>query len=141
MWLQRTIRLKARPRGFHLIDDEISAALPELVQCRVGLLHLWLQHTSASLSINENADALVRSDLEAMLRHLVPDSTPFFRHTCEGPDDMTAHVKTALLGVQLSIPVSSGRLAMGTWQGIYLGEHREDGGSRRLVATLQGEAG
>jgi len=138
MWLQRTIRLRARPRGMHLIDEEIRQALPELRNCEIGLLHLWLQHTSASLTVNENADPLVRGDLEAMLRHLVPDATPFFRHTEEGPDDMTAHVKSSLLGVQLSIPITSGRLAMGTWQGIYLGEHREHGGSRRLVATLQG---
>lgn len=140
MWLQRTIHLRARPRGMHLVDDEIRQALPELRDCRVGLLHLWLQHTSASLTVNENADPLVRSDLEAMLRHLVPDGTPFFRHTDEGPDDMTAHVKSSLLGVQLSLPVASGRLVMGTWQGIYLGEHREQGGSRRILATLQGSA-
>ncbi len=139
MWLQRTIRLRARGRGMHLIDDEILDALPELAGCRVGLLHLWLQHTSASLSVNENADPLVRGDLEAMLRYLVPDDTPFFRHTEEGPDDMTAHVKASLLGVQLTIPVTEGRLAVGTWQGIYLGEHREHGGARRIVATLQGE--
>lgn len=139
MWLQRTIELRARPRGFHLIDAEILAALPELKLLNTGLLHLWLQHTSASLSINENADPLVRDDLEAILRHLVPDSTPFFKHTYEGPDDMTAHVKSSLLGVQLSIPVSNGQLAMGTWQGIYLGEHRQQAGSRRLLATLQGE--
>lgn len=140
MWLQRTIQLRARARGMHLVDDEIRQALPELRDCKVGLLHLWLQHTSASLTVNENADPLVRGDLEAMLRHLVPDGTPFFRHTDEGPDDMTAHVKSSLLGVQLSIPVASGRLAMGTWQGIYLGEHREHGGSRRILATLQGTA-
>ena len=138
MWLQRTIRLRARGRGFHLIDDEILAPIPELGSIEVGLLHLWLQHTSASLSINENADPLVRGDLEAMLRHLVPDDTPFFKHTYEGPDDMTAHVKSSLLGVQLTIPVSHGNLAMGTWQGIYLGEHRVEGGSRRIIATIQG---
>lgn len=139
MWVQRVIRLKARKRGFHLIDDEVLKALPELARIDTGLLHLWLQHTSASLSINENADPLVRDDLEAMLRHLVPDDTPFFKHTYEGPDDMTAHVKSSLLGVQLTIPVSGGNLAVGTWQGIYLGEHRVEGGSRRLVATLQGK--
>lgn len=139
MWLQRTIRLQGRERGFHLIDDEVLAALPELGRVEMGLLHLWLQHTSASLSINENADPLVRGDLEAMLRHLVPDDTPFFKHTYEGPDDMTAHVKSSMLGVQLTIPVSRGNLAMGTWQGIYLGEHRVEGGSRRIVATLQGQ--
>ncbi|QJD60016.1 YjbQ family protein [Pseudomonas sp. gcc21] len=138
MWLQRTITLKPRRRGFHLVDEEILSALPELADMDVGLLHLWLLHTSASLSINENADPLVRGDLEAFLRRLVPDDTPYFKHTYEGPDDMTAHVKASLLGVQLSVPVSHGRLATGTWQGIYLGEHREEAGSRRVLATLQG---
>lgn len=140
MWLQRNITLKARPRGFHLVDEEILSALPELADVNMGLLHLWLLHTSASLSINENADPLVRGDLEAFLRRLVPDDTPYFKHTYEGPDDMTAHVKASLLGVQLSVPVSDGRLATGTWQGIYLGEHREQAGSRRVLATLQGSA-
>lgn len=139
MWWQKTIRLKARARGFFLIDDEVLTALPELKQVQIGLLHLWLQHTSASLSINENADPLVRGDLEAFLRRLVPDDTPYFKHTYEGPDDMTAHVKSSLLGVQLSIPVMDGRLAMGTWQGIYLGEHREQAGGRQLLATLHGQ--
>ncbi len=139
MWIQRSIRLRARARGFHLIDREVLTALPELAEMQVGLLHLWLQHTSASITINENADPLVRDDMEAFLRHLVPDETSWFKHTYEGPDDITAHIKSSLLGVQLSIPVSSGRLAMGTWQGIYLGEHREQAGSRQLLASLQGE--
>jgi len=139
MWLQRRINLKARTRGFHLIDQEILAALPELGSVRVGLLHLWLQHTSASLTVNENADPLVREDFEAFFRRAVADDTPYFKHTYEGPDDMTAHIKSSLLGVQLSIPVSDGRLAMGTWQGIYLGEHRVHAGGRHLLATLQGE--
>tara|TARA_R110000751_G_scaffold57694_3_gene122324 strand:- start:245 stop:664 length:420 start_codon:yes stop_codon:yes gene_type:complete len=139
MWIQKRITLKARPRGFHLVDREILAALPELPALNVGLLHLWLQHTSASLTINENADPLVREDFEAFFRHAVPDNTPYFKHTYEGPDDMTAHIKSSLLGVQLSIPISDGRLAMGTWQGIYLGEHRVDAGGRHLLATLQGE--
>jgi len=139
MWLQKRINLKARQRGFHLIDQEILAALPELGSVRVGLLHLWLQHTSASLTVNENADPLVREDFEAFFRRAVADDTPYFKHTYEGPDDMTAHVKSSLLGVQLSIPVSDGRLAMGTWQGIYLGEHRVHAGGRHLLATLQGE--
>ncbi|MEH6388507.1 secondary thiamine-phosphate synthase enzyme YjbQ [Pseudomonas profundi] len=138
MWLQRTITLKPRSRGFHLVDEEIVSALPELAKVEMGMLHLWLLHTSASLSINENADPLVRGDLEAFLRRLVPDDTSYFKHTYEGPDDMTAHVKASLLGVQLSVPVSHGRLATGTWQGLYLGEHREDAGSRRVLATLQG---
>lgn len=139
MWLQRSISLKPRARGFHLIDDEILRALPELVDLRVGLLHLWLQHTSASLTVNENADPLVRGDFEAFFRRAVPDDAPYFKHTYEGPDDMTAHIKSSLLGVQLTLPVSAGRLAVGTWQGIYLGEHREQAGSRRVLATLQGE--
>lgn len=139
MWLQRTVHLRPRSRGFHIVTDEVTKALPELSGIRAGLLHLWLQHTSASLSVNENADPLVMGDLEAFLRRLVPDETPYFKHTYEGLDDMTAHVKSSLLGVQMSIPVSEGRLAMGTWQGIYLGEHREDGGGRRILATLQGD--
>lgn len=139
MWLQRTVHLRPRSRGFHIVTDEVTQALPELSGMQAGLLHLWLQHTSASLSVNENADPLVMGDLEAFLRRLVPDDTPYFKHTYEGLDDMTAHVKSSLLGVQLSIPVSEGRLAMGTWQGIYLGEHREQGGSRRILATLQGD--
>ena len=134
----RTIHLRQRNRGFYLITDEVLGALPELGAVGTGLLHLWLQHTSASLSINENADPLVLGDLEAFLRRLVPDDTPYFKHTYEGLDDMTAHVKSSLLGVQLSIPIRGGALAMGTWQGIYLGEHREHGGSRRIVASLQG---
>lgn len=138
MWLQRTVHLRPRSRGFHIVTDEVTQALPELSGMQAGLLHLWLQHTSASLSVNENADPLVMGDLEAFLRRLVPDDTPYFKHTYEGLDDMTAHVKSSLLGVQLSIPVSEGRLAMGTWQGIYLGEHREHGGARRVLATLQG---
>ncbi|MEL0167198.1 MAG: secondary thiamine-phosphate synthase enzyme YjbQ [Pseudomonadaceae bacterium] len=139
MWLQRSISLKPRTRGFHLIDDEVLRALPELTDMRVGLLHLWLQHTSASLTVNENADPLVRGDFEAFFRRAVPDDAPYFKHTYEGLDDMTAHIKSSLLGVQLTLPVSAGRLAVGTWQGLYLGEHREHGGSRRVLATLQGE--
>ena len=139
MWLQKEIRLKARPRGFHLIDQEIRAALPELDSIRTGVLHLWLQHTSASLTVNENADPLVREDFEAFFRRAVPDDAPYFKHTYEGPDDMTAHIKSSLLGVQLNIPISAGRLAMGTWQGIYLGEHRVHASSRHLLATMQGE--
>ncbi len=139
MWLQKCIRLKPRSRGFHLIDQEIFSALPELRSLNAGLLHLWLQHTSASLTVNENADPLVREDFEAFFRRAVPDDAPYFKHTYEGPDDMTAHIKSSLLGVQLSIPVSAGDLAMGAWQGIYLGEHRVHAGSRQVLATLQGE--
>lgn len=137
MWVQKKILLPEFSRGCHLVTDEILHELPELKEIRVGLLHLFLQHTSASLAINENADPDVRLDLETALNRVVPE-TQRFVHTVEGPDDMPAHVKSALLGVALSIPVTQGRLAFGTWQGIYLCEHRNHGGRRSLIATLQG---
>ncbi len=139
MWHQQTIRLKSRPRGFHLITDEIEQALPELRQVNTGLLHLLLQHTSASLTLNENADPTVRSDFEAFFNRAVPEDEPYYQHTYEGSDDLPAHFKSSLLGVSLMLPVTNGRLNLGTWQGIYLGEHRNHGGSRRIIATLQGE--
>ncbi|MFB9886383.1 secondary thiamine-phosphate synthase enzyme YjbQ [Balneatrix alpica] len=139
MWLQRQLTLKARSRGFHLVTEEILAQLPEVAELQVGLLHLWLQHTSASLTINENADPLVRSDFEAFFRRLVPENQSYYQHTYEGADDLPAHVKASILGMGCSVPISQGRLALGTWQGIYLGEHREQGGRRRLLVTLQGE--
>jgi secondary thiamine-phosphate synthase enzyme len=138
MWIQRTVTLRPRPRGFHLVTDEILQALPEIGSCRVGLLHLFIQHTSASLTINENADADVRRDMEMAANHLVPESLPFV-HTIEGPDDMPAHVKASLMGSGLTIPVGQGRAQLGTWQGIYLCEHRDRGGPRRVVVTLWGE--
>lgn len=141
MWIQRSLTIGAKSRGIHLITRNVVDALPELSEVRVGLLHVFIQHTSASLSINENADPSVRGDMEQFLRRLAPDGADYFEHTCEGPDDMTAHLKTSLLGSSLSIPVSEGRLALGTWQGIYLGEHREhreQAGARRLVLTLNG---
>ncbi len=140
MWQQRLITLRPRARGFHLVTDELLDALPELASYRVGLLHLWLQHTSASLTVNENADPAVRRDFERFFRRLVPEDATGFEHRDEGPDDLPAHFKSSLLGVQLQLPVSNGRLALGTWQGIYLGEHREKGGARRVLATLQGTA-
>lgn len=140
MWQQTLITLRARPRGFHLITDELLDALPELRQCRVGLLHLWLRHTSASLTINENADAAVRRYFERFFNRLVPQGEGGYEHDYEGPDDLPAHFKASLLGCQLSLPVSDGRLALGTWQGIYLGEHRDQGGARQIVATLHGTA-
>ncbi|MFG6178875.1 secondary thiamine-phosphate synthase enzyme YjbQ [Halomonas sp. THAF12] len=137
-WDQQEIRLAPRERGFHLITDEITRTLPVLRELDVGLLHLQLLHTSASLTLNENADPDVRHDLDAFLRDLVPGDLPYFRHTLEGPDDMPAHVAASLLGTQLTLAVRDGRLALGTWQGIWLGEHRDQGGGRRLIATLNG---
>lgn len=138
MWCQREIRLRPRNRGCHLITDEVVANLPELAGCQLGLLHVFIKHTSASLTINENADPSVRGDLERYLNHTVQENEPYYRHNDEGADDMPAHIKASLLGSSLSIPVTNGRLNMGIWQGIYLCEHRNSGGSRTLVFTLQG---
>ncbi len=140
MWQQRRVSLRPRGRGFHLVTDEILEQVPELRGVRVGLAHLFMQHTSASLTINENADPSVRSDMEAHFNRQVPDGAPYFTHTLEGDDDMAAHLKATMIGAGLTIPVADGRLALGTWQGIYLCEHRDHGGSRRVVVTLHGEA-
>ncbi|MCP1644748.1 secondary thiamine-phosphate synthase enzyme [Pseudomonas citronellolis] len=140
MWQQTLITLRPRSRGFHLVTDEVLAALPDLARCRVGLLHLLLQHTSASLTLNENADPSVRRDFERFFNRLVPQGEGGYEHDYEGPDDLPAHFKASLLGCQLTLPVSAGRLALGTWQGVYLGEHRDHGGPRKVLATLQGEA-
>ena len=137
-WVQHTIHLPPQKRGFHLITHHLVEALPELAEFRVGLLHVFIQHTSASLSINENADPDVLHDLERSFNAIAPENFPY-RHTCEGPDDMPAHVKASLLGSSVWVPVSDGRLALGTWQGIYLCEHRNRGGARRLVLTLNGD--
>lgn len=139
IWLQKEIQLKARPRGFHLITTEVLAQLPEISQLNTGLLHLWLQHTSASLTVNENADPSVRRDFEVFFNRLVPENERGYEHTYEGPDDLPAHFKSSLLGPSLTLPVGDGALKLGVWQGIYLCEHRNHGGSRRLVLTLQGE--
>lgn len=139
MWLQKNILLKPKSRGFHLVTCELLNQLPELDRYKVGILHLFIQHTSASLSINENADPDVRRDLDEHLNCLVPDGAGHFIHVQEGPDDMPAHIKTGLMGVSLGIPIAQGKLALGTWQGIYLGEHREHASARHVVATLQGE--
>jgi secondary thiamine-phosphate synthase enzyme len=139
MWLQRTIRLSPRPRGFHLVTSEVLDALPELGEASVGLLHLLIQHTSASLTLSENASPEVRADFEAWFDRTVPEGASYWSHTLEGDDDMPAHIKAALLGPSLTLPVSDGRLALGTWQGIYLCEHRDCGGSRSVVATVHGE--
>jgi secondary thiamine-phosphate synthase enzyme len=138
VWLQRTIALNPRQRGFHLVTREVLEALPEVAQLRVGLLHVFIQHTSASLTINENADSEVRRDLESSLNNLAPEDFPYV-HTIEGPDDMPAHVKASLMGSSVSIPIADGRLLLGTWQGIYLCEHRNRASSRSLVLTLWGE--
>ena len=138
MWAQCEIRLNPRPRGFHLVTGEVEAGAPELREMSVGLAHVFIHHTSASLTLNENASRDVLRDLESWFNSAVPEDAPFWTHTLEGPDDMPAHVKAALLGSSLTIPVTDGRLALGTWQGIYLCEHREHAGSRRLTVTLNG---
>ena len=137
-WFQAHLQLPAMRRGFHLITRQVVAAIPEMQKLEVGLLHVFLQHTSASLTINENADSDVRVDLENSFNHLAPESFPY-THTCEGPDDMPAHVKASLLGNSLTLPISGGRLALGTWQGLYLCEHRNHAGPRHLILTACGQ--
>jgi secondary thiamine-phosphate synthase enzyme len=141
MWLQRRITLPPRPRGFHLITTEVLDALPQLRELRVGMLHLLIQHTSASLALNENASPDVRRDFESWFDQAVPEGAGYWTHTLEGDDDMPAHIKAALLGPSLTLPLAQGRPALGTWQGIYLCEHRDHGGARSLVATAWGEEG
>ena len=138
-WLQKELALNAKRRGFHLITQEIAAQLPELGRFRVGLAHLFIQHTSASLCLNENADPTVRQDFASHFDEMVPENAPYYVHTYEGPDDMPAHIKSALLGSSITIPITDGRFNMGVWQGIYLCEHRDRARGRRLVITLQGE--
>jgi secondary thiamine-phosphate synthase enzyme len=141
MWIQREITLEPRPRGFHLVTREVLRALPELEGIGIGLLHLLITHTSASLALNENASPDVRRDFESWADDAVPEDAPYWTHTLEGADDMPAHVKAALFGPSLTMPISRGRLALGTWQGIYLCEHRDRGGARSLIATVWGEGG
>jgi secondary thiamine-phosphate synthase enzyme len=138
MWTQRELTLEPRPRGFHLVTREVLGALPEIAELRVGLLHLLIQHTSASLTLNENASPDVRHDFETWANAFVPADFAW-THTLEGDDDMPAHVKGSVMGFSLTLPVARGRLALGTWQGIYLCEHRDRGGPRSLVATIHGE--
>ncbi|MFB9863081.1 secondary thiamine-phosphate synthase enzyme YjbQ [Rufibacter immobilis] len=138
-WFQKAIRLPAVPRGFHLITDLLEAQLPELEQIEVGLAHVFIQHTSASLCINENADPTVRHDFEQHFNRAVPENAPYYRHTLEGADDMPAHIKAALLGASVTVPITKGRFNLGTWQGIYLCEHRNHGGKRTVMVTLQGQ--
>lgn len=137
-WQQRDLTLKPRRRGLHLITEEVVSAIKEFKPVRVGLLHVFIQHTSASLTINENADSDVLRDLETSLNNLAPEDFPY-RHTVEGPDDMPAHVKASLMGSSLTIPIRDGRMVLGTWQGIYLCEHRNHAHSRRLTLTLHGD--
>lgn len=136
---QTELQLRPQPRGFHLITDEVEQALSQLGKIQVGLLHVFIRHTSASLTINENADPTVRQDFESHFNEMVPENAPYYRHTFEGPDDMPAHLKSSILGSSVTVPVTNGRLNLGTWQGLYLCEHRDHGGARTLVLTLQGE--
>lgn len=139
MWLQKEITLKSKPRGFHIITDEILDVLPEIGEIKTGLLNLFIQHTSASLTINENVSADVRRDMESYFNKIIPDNSPYFEHTYEGADDMPAHIKSSMLGPSLTIPITNGILNLGTWQGIYLNEHRNYGGPRRIIITINGE--
>lgn len=139
MWLQKEFTLRPRNKGFHLITDEILSNTPEINQIKIGLINILLKHTSASLTLNENADPDVRSDMKNYFNEIVPENKSYFEHTSEGSDDMPAHIKTSLLGNSLTIPITNGRLNLGTWQGIYLCEHRNYGGSRKVCVTLNGE--
>ncbi len=140
MWIQKEFSLSERSRGFHLITGEILDVIPELASIECGLLHLFIKHTSASLTVNENADPTVRQDMESHFNRFVPEGAPYYKHAYEGDDDMPAHIKNTLLGSSCSIPITRGKLNLGIWQGIYLCEHRNRGGSRRIVATLQGQS-
>ncbi len=138
IFLQKNILLTPKRRGFHLITKELERNLPEISKIKEGLANLFLQHTSASLTINENYDPSVRYDMENYFNNLVPEDTPYFTHTLEGNDDMPAHIKSSILGVSLNVPITNGRFALGTWQGIYLNEHRDSGDSRRVLVTIFG---
>ncbi len=138
-WFQKEIRLQARDRGFHLVTAELVGQLPEVQTLQVGLAHFFIQHTSASLALNENAEPEVRTDMEVHFNQLVPENQPYYTHNYEGPDDMPAHLKAILIGSSVTVPISKGRLNLGTWQGIYLCEHRNSGHQRRIVVTLHGE--
>jgi len=139
MWLQKKITLKSKNRGFHLVTDEIIEHVPEISELKIGLANIFIQHTSASITLNENASADVRSDMEKHFNKMVPENAPYYDHTLEGADDMPAHIKSSLLGPSLTIPIKNGRLELGTWQGIYLCEHRDYGGARQIIVTIQGE--
>lgn len=140
MWHQKQFSLSPKSRGFHIITDEILREIPEIKQINTGIAHIFIQHTSASLTINENADPSVRRDFATHFKRMVPEDMSLYEHTLEGPDDMTSHIKSSLLGHSVTIPITKGKLNLGTWQGIYLCEHRNHGGSRKLVVTLNGES-
>lgn len=139
MWIQKEISLPAKPRGFHLITNDILNSIPVIKTIKNGLLHVFIKHTSASLTINENADPSVRTDFESHFNHMVPEDQLYYIHTMEGSDDMPAHLKSSILGSSISIPITDGQLNLGTWQGIFLCEHRNRGGSRRLIVTIHGD--
>ena len=139
MWIQKEISLNPKQRGFHLIADEMLKHLPEVQAIEVGIMQVFIKHTSASLTINEDADPTVRDDFESHFNQMVPENAPYYQHTFEGPDDMPAHLKSSILGSSVNIPITDGKLNLGTWQGIYLCEHRNRGGSRKLVVTIQGK--
>jgi secondary thiamine-phosphate synthase enzyme len=139
MWLQKEIKLKPKQRGFHLITDEILSQFPELVKIKIGLAHIFIKHTSASLTINENADPDVRTDMEAYFNKTVPENATYFKHTSEGLDDMTSHIKSSILGSSITVSITNGKLNLGTWQGIYLCEHRNNSYPRKIVITVYGE--
>ena len=139
IWVQRAVRLEPRARGFHLVTEEVVDAMPELERIGVGIANVFIRHTSASLTLNENASPAVRRDFRSWFDDAVPEDAPYWTHTLEGPDDMPAHVKASLLGPSVTVPVADGRLALGTWQGIYLCEHRDSGGAREVIVTAWGE--
>jgi secondary thiamine-phosphate synthase enzyme len=139
MWIQKEITLKSKPRGFHIITHDIEQQAPEIENVKIGIANIFIKHTSASLTLNENVSPDVRSDMEKHFNKMVPENAPYYDHTMEGPDDMPAHIKSSLLGPSLTIPIKNGRLNMGTWQGIYLCEHRDYGGARKIVVTVSGE--
>ena len=139
MWIQKEISLNPKPRGFHLITNEILQNLQEIGDISIGTMEIFIKHTSASLTINEDADPTVRDDFESHFNQIVPENAPYYKHTIEGPDDMPAHLKSSILGSSVTIPITNGTLNLGTWQGIYLCEHRNHGGSRNVVLTLTGK--
>ena len=141
IWVQRELRLEPRPRGFHLVTDEVAACVPDLERIRVGRANVFILHPSASLTLNENASPAVRRDFRSWFDRAVPEDAPYWTHTLEGPDDMPAHIKSSLLGPSVTVPVSGGHFALGTWQGIYLCEHRDSGGPRSVIVTAWGEEG